>query len=516
MDFDSELGLHEIISALQVASSDNRIKAIYLDISPSFGAGYSTLKELHHALLACRDSGKKIIAYSTMLMESGYYIASTANEIHLNPSGTLLLKGLYSERIFFGEALKRLGIEVQVFKHGTFKSAVEPFISTEMSPANRLQVEGYLESIYGTFLSDVAPLRNMDTDSLRRISNGLLVRSPGDGVKYGLIDRLSHDYEIRNRLRELAEISDPDKEVSMLTLKEYFQSNPPKKSSKQDRIAVLYANGDIQDEGEGDDIVSAERMIKAIREIGKDKKVKALVLRINSPGGGALASDRIYHELMLLKKKMPIIVSMGDVAASGGYFIAAAGDTIVAQPNTITGSIGVFGLYPNMQGLLNDKLGIYFDGVKTGEFSSIGRVDKPMTPAEKAIIQQYIEDVYSSFTGIVNQSRGIPLTAMDSIAEGRVWAGADAIKIGLVDVLGGIETAMNLAKERAQLDEYRVVRYPKLKNPLEFIFKSKKEAFASYWLKKEFGAMYPLIKDYRNAEKLIGIQMRLPYLIQFN
>lgn len=510
MDIESEPGLTDILEALRAASDDEKIKAIYLEIGPGFSAGFATMKELHDALMLCREKGKHIIAYSTMLMESNYYLASAANEIHLHPAGSVVLKGLYAERMFYAEALKKLGIEVQVFKHGTFKSAVEPFIVNEMSPANRLQVEGYLNSIYQTFLADVAPNRKMTVDSLRNISDKLLVRNTKDALTYGLVDKLSHDHELRKVLQTWSE-QEEDEDPEFISMKEYCAYQRTKPNTAKDRIAVLFANGDIQDGGGAEEVITPDRMIEAIRKIGKDKRVKALVLRINSPGGSALASDRIYRELLLLREKMPIIVSMGDVAASGGYFLAAAGDTIVAQPNTITGSIGVFGLYPNMQGLLNDKLGIYFDGVKTGEYSALGSIDKPMTPQEKAIVQQYVEEIYADFTSIVHERRGIPISAMDSIAEGRVWAGSDALRLGLVDLIGSFETALAIAAEKANIESYRLVHFPKLKNPLEMILSTNKEAITQAWLKRQLGSAYYMVRDIQQSDKYMGMQMRLPY-----
>lgn len=506
----SQQGLAEILTTLKVASADDRVKGLYLELDPTFSAGYSTIKEIHDALESFSDSGKFIIAYTTMIAEWGYYLASTADEIHMNPSGNFLFNGLYADVWFYKDALDKLGVEFQVFKHGTFKSAVEPYILNEMSPANRMQVERYVSSLFDTYLTDVSASRKIEKAKLRSISDGMLIRTTKDAKELGLVDELSYEDQVLTRLKEKIEM-DEDEELPFITMDEYAHANPPKKNVGSDKIAVLYANGVIQ-EGEAEsDVMSSDEMLEALREIKKDDKIKALVLRINSPGGSAFASDLIYRELLLIKEKMPIIVSMGDVAASGGYYIAAMADTIVAHPNTITGSIGVFGIIPNMQGLLNDKLGIHSDGVKTGEYSDLGRVDRPMTPQEKAIIQTFIEETYTDFTQIVSTHRGIPLTSMDSIAEGRVWTGEDALKIGLVDVLGGMPLAMELARERTGLETYRVVNYPALKNPLDFILKSKKDAMAEELMKEELGDHYQIFLQYKKAMKMKGIQMRLPF-----
>jgi len=505
----SNQGLAEILSTLKQASSDDRVKGMYLELDPSFMAGYSTIKEIHDALESFHDSGKFIVAYSTMIAEWGYYLASTADEVHLNPSGNLIFNGLYADVWFYKQALDKMGIEFQVFKHGTFKSAVEPYLLDKMSAPNRLQVERYVTSLFDTYLTDVAKSRKMDKTKLREISDGMLVRSVEDAKNMGMVDALSYEDEVFASLRKRLEL-DEDAELPFLTMGEYLGANPANKNIGKDKIAVLYANGVIQ-ESEGDEAMSSDKMIEALRAIRKDDKIKALVLRINSPGGSALASDLIYRELLLVKEKMPIIVSMGDVAASGGYYIAAMADTIVAHPNTITGSIGVFGLIPNMQGLLNDKLGIHSDGVKTGQFSDLGRIDRPMTPAEREIIQTFIEDTYSEFTGIVSKHRDIALSAMDTIAEGRVWTGADARNIGLVDVLGGIELAMGLAVERSGLKEYRVVNYPVLSNPLDFLLKAQKNTLAQQLMKEELGAEYAIFLQYKKAMNMKGIQMRLPF-----
>ena len=508
----SQQGLAEILATLKQASSDTRIKGLYLELDPTFMAGYSTIKEIHDALESFHDSGKFIIAYSTMLAERTYYLASTADEIHLNPAGSMLFNGLYADVWFYKDALDKLGIEMQVFKHGTFKSAVEPYLFNEMSPANRLQVTRYVEGLFDTYLSDVASSRNMDKEMLRHISDSMLIRSTSDAKRLGMVDELSYEDQVWDRIWEKLEKEKED-ELPLVTMNNYLKANPPAKNVGKDKIAILYASGVIQEKGQGKDVMSSEEMLKAIREIRKDDKIKALVLRINSPGGSAMASDLIFNELLLLKEKMPIIVSMGNVAASGGYYIAAIADTIVAHPNTITGSIGVFGVIPQMQKLLNEKLGIYADGVGTGHFSDLGRIDRPMTPAEKAIIQQFIEETYLDFTGIVTKHRAIPTEAMDTIAEGRVWTGADAKERGLVDVIGGVQVALQLAQERSGLEQYRLVSYPMVENSWAMFLDMKNEALAEKALKDQLGEHYRIFEQYKKATQIQGIQMRMPFEI---
>lgn len=505
-----EQGLAEILSTLKQASSDDRVKGMYLELDPTFMAGYSTMKEIHDALETFKDSGKFIIAYSTILSERGYYLASTADEIHLNPAGNFIFNGLFADVWFYKDALDKLGIEMQVFKHGTFKSAVEPYMFNEMSPANRLQVTRYVSSLFDTYLADIAKSRNLSVETLRGISNTMQVRNTKDALSAKMVDKLSYQDEVYSALRARLELDEDDK-IPFMGMSSYLGANPPSKNFGKGKIAVIYANGVIQEDGDDPDVMSAKELMKAIRDVRKDSSIKACVLRINSPGGSALASDLIYRELLLLKEKMPLIVSMGDVAASGGYYIAALADTIVAHPNTITGSIGVFGVIPQMQGLLNDKLGIHVDGVKTGQFSDLGRVDRPMTPEERAIIQQFIEETYGEFTGIVMEHRNIPVEALDTLAEGRVWTGLDAKDRGLVDVIGGIGVAMDLAKERAGLEEYRLVAYPTLSSPFEKLFSMKKEVMAENLLKEQLGEHYRVFVQYRKATRIQGIQMRMPF-----
>ncbi len=506
----ADQGLAEILATLKNASSDNRIEGIYLELPIAFSAGYSTLKEIHDALERFHDSGKFIAVHANVLTEWSYYLASTADEVRLSPSGSMLFNGMYADVWFYKEALEKLGVKVQVFKHGTFKSAVEPYILDRMSPENRQQVERYVNSLFDTYLNDVAGSRGMEVTKLREIADKMLVRSAAQAKSYGLVDEVSYEDGIFSWMKDKLGLEEDD-DLHFMEMEDYAKNNPPKKHIGEERIAILYASGVIQEDGNGQDVVSAEQMVAAIRKIRDDKKIKALVLRINSPGGSALASDLIYRELELTREKMPVIVSMGDVAASGGYYIAALADTIVAQPNTITGSIGVFALIPDMQGLLNDKLGIRSDGVGTGEYSDLGRIDRPMTEGEKAIFQQLVEETYADFTSIVLKYRPIDPAAIDTIAEGRVWTGLDARDRGLVDLIGGVDLAIELAAGKAGLESYRLVAYPHLENPFsQFLNRSKKD-MATELMREELGAEYEVFLQYRNVMRMKGIQMRMPF-----
>jgi protease-4 len=510
MGLNKEPGLNDILAALRQASADKRIKGMYLELSPGFSSGFSTLQEIRDALLSFRDSGKFIVAYADFLSEPGYFLASAADKIFMNPAGEMLFNGLYADVWFYKGALEKLGVEVQVFKHGKFKSAVEPYLLDRLSPENRVQMERYVSSIYRTLLDQISSGRDIPVKELDEIASELKIQKVEDAVSYRMIDGLLHESEVFAYLNEKIE-EEKDNKLPFVRLAEYSKANPSEKNIGSERIAVLYATGAIQSTGGGEGVMNAEEMIRSLREIRKDTKTKALVLRVNSPGGSALASDRIYHELLLVREKMPVIVSMGDVAASGGYFIACAGDTILAQKNTITGSIGVFGLLPNMSRLLNDKLGITVDGVKTGKYADLGRVDRPVSPQEREIIQKMVDRTYTDFVDKVAKSRKKDFASIDSIAEGRVWTGEDALSYGLVDLIGGMETAVRLAAEKSGLEKYRVVEYPAQKNPFENLFGDMKTGIRESLMKEDLGPGYDLFQEYRKAVQMQGVQMRMPY-----
>ena len=509
------IGLNDILASIKRAKTDDNIKGIYLDESYML-SGQATSEEIRNALIDFKKSGKFIIAYGEIYTQGAYYLASVADKIYINPKGIFEFRGFHSEYSFFKGALEKLGIEAQVIKVGTFKSAVEPFILDKMSDANRLQVNSYLGSLYDYFLTNIGKSRNLNKDSLFNIANTLKIKYPEDAVKYKLADGLRYKDEILTELKKRTG-TDQDDELNMVELADYNDPNANKESgSSNSRIAVIYASGDIGG-GEGDDnSIGSEGISKAIRKARMDKKVKAVVLRINSPGGSSLASDVLWREVAMTKKVKPVIVSMGDVAASGGYYMACAADSIFAQPNTITGSIGIFAILPNMKTFLNQKLGVTFDGVKTGKFADLGDVTRPLNSEERAILQDQVNHGYLDFTSAVASGRKKTQKYIDSIGQGRVWTGTQALKIGLIDKLGGLDAAIHSAAAKAKLSDYKLVVYPEQKSLLENFGSGFASEAKSYMMKQELGESYKYYNDLQTILKYSGAQMRLPYTLEIH
>ncbi|HLT42913.1 MAG TPA: signal peptide peptidase SppA [Sphingobacteriaceae bacterium] len=508
------LGLNDILSRIQSAKEDEKIKGIYLDMS-TVPSSFATLEEIRDALIDFKASGKFILAYSEVYSQSAYYLTSTADSVFLNPEGILDFRGLASQSMFFKGTLEKLGIEAQVIKVGTYKSAVEPFILDKMSEPNRQQVSSFLGSIYDHFLQGISTSRNIPADSLRAIANELRVQNAEDAVATKLVDGLKYKDEIISDLKERLGVKE-DKEINLVAIEKYNNSKAKPDASVKDRIAVIYATGEIIS-GEGSDSqIGSERISREIRKVREDEKVKAVVLRINSPGGSALASDVIWREVKLTKEAKPIVVSMGDVAASGGYYIACAADSIFAQPNTITGSIGVFGIIPNLEGFFNSKLGITFDEVKTGEYADLGNTTRPLTPGERSIIQQQVDQIYFTFTNKVAQGRNKERVYIDSIGQGRVWTGEQALGLGLVDRLGGIETAIKSAAKMADIEKYRLVNYPALSDPFKALLGNTSDDISAWFMKREMKDAYPFYNQAKQVMEQTGIQARIPYTITIN
>ncbi len=503
------LGLNDILANIKNAKTDKNIKGIYLDAS-SVSSGFATIEEIRNALLDFKKSGKFIIAYSEVYTKGAYYLASVADKIYLNPEGLIDFRGLSSEIMFYKGALEKLDIEAQVIKVGTYKSAVEPFILDKMSEPNRKQVTSFLGSLYDHYLNRIAESRKIPKDSLFSIADNAKIRNAQDALSYKMVDGLRYKDEVLHELKSLTGIAQK-KDLKSVNIEDYAPSSEEDSPSSDNRIAVVYASGEIVS-GEGDDkTIGSERISKAIRKARTDDKVKAVVLRINSPGGSALASDVIWREVVLTKKVKPVIVSMGDVAASGGYYIACAADSIFAQPNTITGSIGVFGIIPNMKNFFNNKLGITFDGVKTGKFADLGTVSRPLTDAEKMIIQNEVNKIYSNFTKKVAEGRKKEQGYIDSIGQGRVWSGQEALSNGLVDRLGNINDAIRSAAKKANLKEYKLLSYPAQIDPLESFLGHSSDKVRTYFAKQELGENYTYYQQIKSALIFTGIQTRLPY-----
>ncbi len=519
MSNDRQIGLVDLILNVQKAKDDPKISGIFINIDPDFYVGYASLEDLRNTLIDFKKSKKFIYAYGELYTERSYYLASVADKVFMNPSGELIFNGMASNVTFFRKALEKLGIEMQVFKVGKFKGAVEPFVLDKLSDENRQQIDVYLSSLYSTYLAGIAKSRKIDVSRIQEIADSMLIRNPKNAVDFKMIDKLAYHDEVMKAIKEELGL-EKDDDINFLNPIKYDKVKAPKKegedTDKQGKIAIIYATGDIVDgDGDGESVGSAS-INKAIRKARKDDKIKAVVLRINSPGGSALASDIIHRELMLLKKEKPVIVSMGDVAASGGYYIAMAADTIIAQPNTITGSIGVFGLIPNMQKLLNDKMGISFDGVKKGVYADLGRVDRPFNEGEKEIIQNYVNEIYDQFLAVVAKGRKMDKDAVHEIAQGRVWTGNDAKERGLVDVIGGLQLALDIAAEKGGLTNYRIKELPKQKNPFEEFFMGFSAQTKADILKEELGENYKYYMQMKRVMKHQGVLTRMPFEVTIN
>jgi len=506
------VGLNDILGNIEKAKGDDNIKGIYLDIS-SIPAGIATVEEIRNALIDFKTSGKFILAYSEGYSQGAYYLATVADKIYLNPQGLVEFKGLSRQIMFYKNLLSKLEVEMQIFRHGKFKSATEPFFLDKMSKENREQTSAYVSSIWGYVVEGISKQRDVAVSDLNKYADNMLITDGESALHYKLVDQLLYKDEVLEVLKEMTGASAIDK-ITYVSMHKYVHA-PAKKNvaSFKDKIAVVYASGSIEG-GEGDEkSIGSETVSKAIREARLDKEVKAIVLRVNSPGGSALASDVIWREMVLAKKEKPVVVSMGDVAASGGYYIACAADAIVAHPNTVTGSIGVFGVFPNMQNLFANKLGINVDTVNTNKHSDILSPYRPVAPDEAQVIQKWIENVYADFIAKVGEGRKMPVADVDSIGQGRVWSGTDAKRIGLVDELGGIKDAIALAAEKAELKAYNILELPKQKEPLEELLSTMfdQEGVITNKLRQEFGSSYENYRNLKNVLKYKGIQMRMPY-----
>lgn len=507
---EKSIGLNDVLARIKAAKTDDNIKGIYLNPS-SVGMGFASLKAIRDALLDFKESKKFIIAYSEGYSQKAYYLSTVADSIYLNPQGSLDFRGLSSSVVFMKEAMDKLGVEMQVIKVGTYKSAVEPFLLNEMSNANREQVTSYLGSIYESFLSDISEARKQSVDSLKNIANEYLIRNADDALHYKFIDGKLYKDELLSVLKKRLDISE-DKDISSVSILNY--SGSPKSSSGS-KIAVLYAYGDIVD-GEGSvGQIGGDKISRQLRKLRRDKDIKAVVLRVNSGGGSALASDIIWREVDLIKKEKPVIVSMGDYAASGGYYIAAAADSIFAESSTLTGSIGVFGLIPNFKGLLNNKLGIHIDEVNTGKFSGLmSNPDKPLTAEERSIIQMEVNRTYETFMQRVADGRKMSVKDVDSIGQGRVWTGYQAVDLGLVDAIGGLQRAITSAAIKAELKDYQIIELPEKQDPFASILSSSKDKVKMWLFGEELGDYQKYLLDVSKVLKHTGIQARLPYQIE--
>jgi protease-4 len=509
INVNKSLGLDDILRSLKEAKSDAKIDGIFLNLS-GLQAGLATVEEVRNALLDFKTSKKFIYAYSEGYSQGAYYIASLADKIYLYPEGDIDFRGFHAELMFFKGTLEKLEVEPEIIRHGKFKSAVEPFILDKMSPENREQTRVFMGSLWNQFISDIAESRKIDVKAVQQIADSLGARTAQAALDSKLIDQISYYDEVLDELKRKTGLNNEDK-LSFVDLKKYSHSYNQIKEYSAPKIAVIYANGEIVSGKGEEDQLSSDKIAAAIRKARTDSTIKAIVLRVNSPGGSALASDVIWRETILAKKAKPLVVSMGDYAASGGYYISCAADKIVAQPTTITGSIGVFGLMLNAQKLFNNKLGITFDTVQTGRLSNLGSFTHPMSAEERAILQESVENIYEKFTSHVAEGRKMEQSAVDSIGQGRVWSGTDAKRLGLVDEIGGMDDALRIAAGLAKLPKYRTVAMPEAKDFVKQLLEDLGEDVKVSYAKDQFGQAYDYYADVRSMINMRGVQARLPF-----
>ena len=506
-------GLDDILSSIRKAKENEDIKGIYIQAT-SLGAGFASLEEIRDALKDFKESGKFIVAYGDTYTQNLYYLSSVADKVLLNPQGMLEWRGLAATPMFFKDLLEKIGVEMQIFKVGTYKSAVEPFISTEMSPANREQVNVYLSSIWGQITSSVAESRNLSVEALNKEADRMLMFYPAEeSVKNGLVDTLIYKNDVRDYLKNMVGI-DKDDNMPVLGIQDMInvKKNVPRDKSGN-VIAVYYAYGEIDggSSASTDEGINSEKVIKDLRKLKDNENVKAVVLRVNSPGGSAYGSEQIWYAVNQLKKEKPVIVSMGDYAASGGYYIACNADTIVAEPTTLTGSIGIFGMMPNAKGL-TEKLGVNFDVVKTNPYADFGNLTRPMNDGEKGLMQMYVNKGYELFLTRCSDGRGISMEELDKIAQGRVWTGSTAKELGLVDELGGLDKALEIAIAKAGVDAYTVMNYPKKEGFLESLMNTNPGNYIkARMLNGKMNDVYRQFSIIENFDKIDRIQARVPF-----
>lgn len=507
-------GLNDIIANIDYAKNDPNISGIFLELS-SVGTTTANLEELRKHIVSFRESGKFVITYGETMAQNAYYLATAGDEIYLNPDGMLDIHGMASQIMFYKHLLDKLDIEMQIIRgpNNKFKSAVEPYFLDKMSPANREQMTKLLNTMWSKIVSDISVARNIDTKKINELADNLsLTFDAKVALDEGFVDGLAYRDEIIARIKDLADIEKTGK-INVINNAQYVNVRPQPKA-KANKIAVIYANGQIID-GEGDDeTIGSTTLSKAIREARENRKVKAIVMRVNSPGGSALASEVIRREVELAKAEKPFIISMGGYAASGGYWISTEGDYIFADPTTLTGSIGVFGTFPNAKKFLNDKVGLTFDVVKTNDNADFGSITEPLTPYQKAMLQKYVGNTYNDFTALVARTRGLRQSYVDSIGQGRVWAGADALQLGLVDELGGLDKAIAYAAQKANLTDYSIKDYPKQMDLMDmFMSGNIPEPYTKSLIKRKLGKNYMYLETVENISRLDGIQALMPFMI---
>lgn len=503
-------GLYETLNAIKKAKDDSKIKGILLDLGivPS---GMATVEEIRNALLDFKKSGKFILAYGEIYSQKAYYLATTANKVYMNPEGALDFRGISGQVMFLKGLMEKLDVQIQVIRHGKFKSAVEPFLLDKMSQANKEQTLTYINALWNQMLKGISQARGLSEVQLNKLADNLTGFTPELAVKEKMVDQLIYKDQLLQEIRNKLNIKS-DKEINSVNLSRYVlatENDSP--GDSKDKIAIIFASGDIVSGNADEGTIGSERISKAIRKARLDKNIKAIVLRVNSPGGSALASDVIWREMVLAKKEKPVVVSMGDVAASGGYYISCAATKVFASPNTITGSIGVFGIIPNFQKTLQNKLGITFDKVSTNKHSDFIPITRPMDAEESTIMQRDIERIYSSFIKHVAEGRKMTTASIDSIGQGRVWSGVDAKRLNLIDEFGGLNNAIEEAAKLAKISKYNIKTLPELKDPFMKLIEQFTGDYKDASIQKELGEYYGYFTYLRKLATADRIQARLPF-----
>ncbi len=512
-----QIALDEALQALKKAAKNDKIEGIYME-GGAFSAYPAEAQELRQALLEFKKSGKWIVAYADTYSRSAYYLCSVADKVYLNPIGMLEWSGLSSNPMFYTGLMKKVGVRMQVFKVGTYKSAVEPYIAEQMSDANREQVASFQQSIWENMLKEVAKSRRTTVEALNLLADSLTVLSdPQASVKGGLVDKTCYQSEVKKELKKRTK-TDEDESLRFVSLSDVAKSEELN-DKVTDEVAVYYAYGEIKDDvtaafNQGS-VITAKQMTKDLQDLREDDDVKAVVLRVNSPGGSAYASEQIWHEIQLLSKEKPVIVSMGAMAASGGYYISCGAKKIYAEPTTLTGSIGIFGMIPDATELLTEKLGLRWDVVKTNALSDFGAMGRPLNEAECRLMQAYVNKGYELFTGRVAQGRHMQQDSVKAIAEGRVWTGEQAVKIGLVDHLGNLNDAVAAAAKAAKIEKYSVGRYPEPSPWYASMLNTKKADYMDSQMRSALGDFYPAFSLIRDIKNQNPIQARMTFIPDF-
>jgi protease IV len=511
-DFEVPPGLDEILKNIEKAKTDNRISGIYLDLS-MVPSGIAIVEEIRNALLDFKSSGKFIIAYGEMYSQLAYYLATAADKVYLNPDGMIDFKGLAAESMFLKGTLEKLDIEIQVIRHGKYKSAAEMFMMDKLSDFNREQLQAYIDDVWTQMLQDIAAKRGISVDALETSADNLDGMVAEKAKEMKLVDDLYYKDQLMAEFRQLLGLGEND-EMNTVTLGKYTNvADPVDKKYSRDRIAVIYALGSIGD-GKGDDqTIGSQRLSKAIHDARTNDKVKAIVMRVNSPGGSALASEVIRREVELAAAEKPFVVSMSDLAASGGYWISCTADKIVADPMTLTGSIGVFGIFPNFGKFFSNKLGITFDITKTNENSDFPNVTRPLPEYQQKVMEREVEHIYGQFLALVSEGRKLPVAMVDSLGQGRIWSAVDAKQAGLVDELGGLKRSIELAAEIAGITEYSISSLPEQKDPWQEIIDQLTGEARVNALKAEMGEFYSYYRYLSELKEMNGIQARLPFSV---